>query len=152
VRWGTANTQPITRLCEDPDREQMKTITKSIHSPGPWKIAPVAPGLNLPVIIDAAELRVASIGFAGGLKSLRDNPAVERVKANARLIAAAPDMLDALLSAAAFIQDELAVRVGSFLPDPTAEESSLIAAAQAVFDTVMAAIDKAEGKADARRI
>ena len=133
-------------------RGEVKTITKSIHSPGPWKIAPVAPGLDLPVIIDAAELRVASIGFAGGLKSLRDNPAVERVKANARLIAAAPDMLDALLSAAAFIQDELAVRVGSFLPDPTAEESSLIEAAQSALDTVMAAIDEAEGKTDARRI
>jgi len=127
----------------------VKTITKSIHSPGPWKIAPVAPGLDLPVIIDAAELRVASIGFVGGLKSLRDNPAVERVRANARLIAAAPDMLDALKSAAAFIQDELAVRVGSFLPNPTAEESSLIEAAQSALDTVMAAIDEAEGKTDA---
>jgi hypothetical protein len=69
----------------------------------------------------------------------------EEMKANARLMAASPDMLDALRLAESFILIELGCRVMSSDPEPTQEEYVDIADAEKVLDSIREAIDKSGG-------
>lgn len=92
------------------------------HTPGPWAIAGH--------YIGTLGVNVATVGYASGAEH-----------ANARLIAAAPDLLAALQYAAQFLADEVEQRglAGSDMTDYQDE------AAQAL-DRVEAAIAKATGQ------
>jgi hypothetical protein len=63
-----------------------------------------------------------------------------KAEGRARLMAAAPELLEALRKAEAFIEDELSVRKTSYLP----EGSPYIDEAQTVLNLVAAAIAKSE--------
>lgn len=66
----------------------------SKHTPGPWQI--IAPGF-----IGTVEADPQTIGYASDHRNTRTRPLEEQV-ANARLMAAAPDLLEALEALADF--------------------------------------------------
>lgn len=63
-------------------------MTKTAHTPGPWEAEPMEDGCSVAYRINDAH------GYEIGVTSGRDGESEEA--ANARLIAAAPDMLAAL--------------------------------------------------------
>jgi len=66
----------------------------SAHTPGPWEIDPdTRPGMewNNHIVDSTGNLTICFMSHSGGLSPDRD-------KANARLIAAAPELLEALES------------------------------------------------------
>ena len=62
-------------------------MSESKHTPGPWKVSPT----DDTVVIDATGAEVAAIDG-----DYNDPDTWPQMEANARLIAAAPDLLDAL--------------------------------------------------------
>lgn len=91
------------------------------HTPGPWSVELVA---GLPVIV-AGRHRVGEAQVDGGIGRLKEPGVREEVAANARLIAAAPEMLEALKAAERELQE--------------------LESSDALF-MARAAIDKAEGR------
>lgn len=63
-------------------------MTKSHHTPGPWEV--------LPAQWDEGETLCIQTASIGDVVAFIEGPANERDYANARLIAAAPELLDAL--------------------------------------------------------
>lgn len=97
----------------------------SKHTPGPWTVSYQTPFL----VVDSAHVVIASAsGVSSGGAS--DVSGFEQAKANARLIAAAPELLAALKRAASWIKSEAEGN----------DEMPL------VFVVAEAAIAKAEGK------
>ena len=58
----------------------------SAHTPGPWRAVPNAPGIS-DTVIDSGRMVVADV---------ISRKSTDELRANARLIAAAPDLLEAL--------------------------------------------------------
>lgn len=63
------------------------------HTPGPWHVMPDGDGLPLTIDSDVHYVAEAKYKPAGGYR-LNGDVYLETAKANARLIAAAPDLLD----------------------------------------------------------
>ncbi len=96
------------------------------HTPGPWRAE----------IDNRMDMRVESHRTVAHLPipyPARDHSRDDEMKANARLIAAAPDMLDAL-------KDALMVLQSAAAADPTWTQAAMAR------DDVSAAIAKAEGR------
>ena len=74
------------------------------------------------------------------------NYILPEVSANARLIAAAPELYEALVQARTFIEEELETRQASCLPDPTDAESTYLSDAGQALTVAKAALAKAEGR------
>ena len=106
--------------------------TQATHTPGPWEISKN----------EAGELDICEAG-AGNM--LADLAKCKNAEANARLIAAAPEMLQALKNAREWL-DELAGLVQSGMFD--AAEDWAGANAVSVDSTLAEAIAKAEGRAE----
>jgi hypothetical protein len=96
------------------------------HTPGPWKVWPEVKGSHPDhlVYISIGSVnggRIASTGVYGHRKGRRPDatPIVseEECRANARLIAAAPDLLAAARSALLFAEHELELRRPSGDPE-----------------------------------
>jgi hypothetical protein len=102
------------------------------HTPGPWRLTD-----DGQITADArdgkVEIAVIELDF--------DEPFEREQRANARLMVAAPELLDALEQAEAFIDDELECRERSGMD----ENAEYIAEAKAVLEAVRAAIIKAMG-------
>lgn len=91
------------------------------HTPGPWlfRTAPTSAGLCH--IVSAADWKGAFIYGDGIRKGVDDAlPKAQELAANARLIAAAPELLEAL---------QKAVRFGGLFPDLRVEAEAAIAKA-----------------------
>ena len=110
------------------------------HTPGPWRIDGQFDA-EVSVEIFSGEILVCEIG-----PFLEDWHETEI--ANTRLMAAAPDLLDALRVAESFVADELEIRKNSFLPDATEAEDGYIGSAQRALGLIVAAIAKAMGAAE----
>ena len=70
----------------------------------------------------------------------------EEAEANARLIAAAPEMYEALYEALVLIEDEREVLEKSFLPAPNTSEADLLTTYKQATKAIKAALAKVEGK------
>ena len=68
------------------------------HTPGPWEMGPIIAGEDIFILADNRKTAIARASnletYANTFEKLR--PLAAECEANARLIAAAPDMLDAL--------------------------------------------------------
>lgn len=103
----------------------MRKITE--HTPGPWKVEPIESQRSLVYCrINGSQ----SLGFAGVYK-LDDKECQNECLANANLIAAAPELLEALETAVSWYQEWLEL-------GPDAGDLSL--------DTLRKAIAKAKGE------
>ena len=100
------------------------------HTPGPWTIVPYGDGDSLVIHADQSEWRICFMATPGASPG-----AMGRIEANARLIAAAPEMLEALKSV-----DGMAVLA---LRGRTIKEYAIPAS---VLEQVIATIAKAEGQ------
>jgi len=71
------------------------TVAKAAHTPGPWKVFRVKDGANKGKIIGIGDAQAGGVTdpFGGLWRSGKE------LEANAELIAAAPDLLDACISA-----------------------------------------------------
>jgi hypothetical protein len=104
------------------------------HTPGPWTLDSAFPD------IDGYKVRGGTLVFRKGprliavVKNQGDSPIAEDHLSDARLIAAAPDLLSALKKMRAWIGGM------SFTPP------SLVAECDALIEQAQAAIAKAEGK------
>ena len=94
----------------------METAT---HTPGPWAIQ-----------ITGGEKEVVT-GSTKGLWATIEGPNFETRHANARLIAAAPELLDALLDALPYVEDVLSdpVALACFKPGTVQRHAAAIRAA-----------------------
>jgi hypothetical protein len=105
------------------------------HTPGPWVLTD-----NGLITAEAregkVEIAVIELDF--------DNPFESEQRANAKLIAAAPELLAALNRAEAFIVSELDVRQTSYGSD--GDDGGYIGEARSALEIVRAAIAKARGK------
>ena len=72
-----------------------------MHTPGPWTIVPYGDGDSL-VIHSDDDNRVCFMATHGGSRAQW-----ERIQENAALIAAAPDLYEALKAARQFIEDDV---------------------------------------------
>lgn len=63
----------------------------SKHTPGPWTIVPYGNGDSLVIHADQSEWRICFMATPG-----QSPGAMDRIEANARLIAVAPEMLELL--------------------------------------------------------
>lgn len=102
------------------------------HTPGPWRVAPFAPVNGVTLSIDD------DFGLDGG----RDYSLAEvthgdpdELRANAALVASAPDLLDALRA----VSDDLVALLAQRMPREVAEQLTSLEAARA-------AIARAEGR------
>ena len=102
----------------------MSTQTK--HTPGPWAIGNThfVPGFSPDGMDWIIAIRNTETGFA----CIAQGSTKEKAEANARLIAAAPDLLEACIDAAKFIMQGHGDQI-------------------AIWDTLNSAIAKAEGGA-----
>lgn len=74
----------------------------SKHTPGPWHVVPYGDGDSLVVCSDeAGDFRIAFMATMIGPEEI-DGP----IRANARLIAAAPELLEALEMCLQWIEDD----------------------------------------------
>ena len=106
----------------------MGAVTMAQHTPGPWVLEdPLGPELLSIVVGDQPYdwLHVAQVSVTGNHNE-GDLPKAQ-AKANARLIAAAPDLLEALREATDIIADQCKSRTGTV-------------------DRFLSAIAKAEGR------
>ena len=113
-------------------------MSEAQHTPGPWK---------------GKRIGFATFIYSDGqpnIAAVHNNDSTEG-QANAALIVAAPEMLDALEMAEAFISNELETREDGFLPYPSADESEYIAEAKSALNAVRAAIAKSVCAEDSRR-
>lgn len=70
------------------------------HTAGPWHIVPYGDGDSLVICLDeAGDKRVAFMAVPGQRDQQERRKTWKRIKANARLIAAAPELLEALKDA-----------------------------------------------------
>ena len=97
--------------------------TAGAFTPGPWAIVPYGDGDSLVIHSDHAS-RVCFLAMPGNLGSF------DRIKANARLISAAPDLYEELNSLIAYAQSV----------------ASLCDVHYAHIDKALAALAKAEGR------
>lgn len=88
------NLHPVMQAALEP------FMPKVEHTPGPWSVVPYGDGDSL-VIHSDSNSRVCFMATPGSFS--RDFPKIE---ANARLIAAAPDLLEALLVIFDGVEDE----------------------------------------------
>jgi len=98
------------------------------HTPGPWTIVPYGDGDSLVIHADESEWRICFMATPG-----QSPGAMDRIEANARLVAAAPDMLEAL-------KDALQMIAG-LTPLPM----------EGLEDWVLQALEATRAKADATR-
>lgn len=115
------------------------------HTPGPWRVSTTPSGDRVIGIGKRTGEGIADCGFGtwrvGGEEAL----------ANARLIAAAPDLLAAVKSALAFIEaDNLACEAGTCIGEITTLDLHTGEPRKIDLSALRAAIAKAEGRADAR--
>ena len=68
-------------------------MTTTKHTPGPWEIGDIEDGW---VEIDSRISNIHHLGLAKVVWKMEDDEKTPRCEANARLIAAAPEMLEAL--------------------------------------------------------
>lgn len=94
-------------------RMETKQTEQTKHTPGPWRVTDLA---SQPIIY-AGEMRIADvrgwgflIGTGRGGQKLPAAEAVSILAANANLIAAAPDLLEALATMARQHEDECGFR------------------------------------------
>lgn len=105
------------------------------HTPGPWHVVPYGDGDSLVVCSDTdGEWRICFMATHGGTESVWD-----AIQANARLIAAAPDLFEA--------GTELQAARKAQNADPSAENASRVRAASDAFD---AALSKATAQQEGR--
>lgn len=72
-----------------------------VHTPGPWHVVPYGDGDSLVVCSDeGGEWRICFMATHGGTESVWD-----AIQANARLIAAAPNTLKALVDLEAYLRN-----------------------------------------------
>lgn len=76
---------------------------ESKHTPGPWGIDYVTTDVQWPVVNDASDNPVCEIVLCYLPDTDDADPCKQEAEANARLIAAAPDLLDALKSSLQFV-------------------------------------------------
>jgi len=106
-------------------------MSEQRHTPGPWTVVPYGDGDSLVVHSDN-EHRVCFMSTPG------ESPgAMQKIKANAQLISASPDMYEAL--------KEIAKGEGRFSMDPLEHATNTI---EDMVEIARAAIAKAEGKRD----
>jgi len=85
----------------------------SAHTPGPWRVG-MNNGSNANIVTAGDDVGVATIGgiyMHRRIDEVEHEPACQAGLANARLIAAAPDLLEALVALRAEVQS-MAARVG----------------------------------------
>ena len=79
--------------------------TKGEYTPGPWQIVPYGDGDSLVICAPNADWRICFMATPG------ESPhAWQRIKANARLIAAAPELLEALECVTDSLEAEIQAR------------------------------------------
>ena len=91
-------------------------MTASNHTPGPWRVAPQSDYAGDDINIDASTRGYVACAGKVGISN-------GEAEANARLIAAAPDLLDMLAAAAARIEVAAAegnTILSAWLPDARA--------------------------------
>ena len=76
-------------------------MSKFKHTPGPWKVDPNYPH-DIQTESGVIEIATTSIALSGGLPAKYEDR-----KANARLIAAAPELLEALQDAVEYLKNYL---------------------------------------------
>ncbi len=64
------------------------------HTPGPWRVSNNGVGMS----VSAGGIRISQSGYVGAACMQTQQADIERRNANARLIAAAPELLEALES------------------------------------------------------
>lgn len=119
----------------------MNTETKAVHSPGPWKVATKA----VPANINGWKRSFISIGSlvkASEMTALVPAGHGENGEANARLIAAAPELLEACLAAYDALDNVYDVDA----PTPGHYKEHPFSGAGAVLSRLIRAIKKAEGR------
>jgi hypothetical protein len=97
------------------------------HTPGPWAVQPVKGSFQVPFHIVSEDGK--PVAYCEGQQLRPDRTSVGEARANARLIAAAPEMLAALRTAVRVMQD-----------------NNLDEALAGEFDIFTDAIAKAEGR------
>lgn len=112
----------------------------SNFTPGPWEWVEGSPIISRQW--NGKDWPVATVANRNLGWHENHNCEAQESGANAQLIAAAPEMYDALNKALSFVEEELAVRRASFLPD----KSPYIDEAVALSDAISAALAKVDGK------
>lgn len=110
------------------------------HSPGPWKARDDYPLRFGGCILSHQIWGEERIGFIES-----QNCGEGEANANAQLIAAAPNLLQACKLAEGLIVKEIETMKRSFLPDPNDSEAAEIEVAEIRLQLIRAAISKAEG-------
>lgn len=88
-----ANVRPVTRGSQRKTNTTENHIMKTSHTPGPWQIDPEIDH----AITTQSGLRIAEVAtYGAGLVSIGEIAPWHHYEANARLIAAAPELLEAL--------------------------------------------------------
>jgi hypothetical protein len=116
-------------------------VSGAKHTPGPWSVPHYASGHGVCTCgyVFAYDLTVAEV-YRGG--RTRDEPAPDEAKANAHMIAAAPDMLAALLKLAEAAEAYMKYHADKFYSECEAQPTGL----WPFIRTARAAIAKAEGR------
>jgi hypothetical protein len=128
------------------------------HTPGPWAVHPrfrwlvvpasdtqknVGGSVNPNIEAGRHDKQIAAELAYCDPQFHRSRVMPGEAEANAILIAAAPAMLEALEAIELFLAEELAVRKGSYEPDPTPFDQALIDDAQKALDIARDAIKAA---------
>jgi hypothetical protein len=98
----------IWTICDDCGRKWADDMSE--HTPGPWR-------LNSDALLVGNDALKMSIAIAYDSSTAADGVSREEMKANARLIAAAPDLLEALkgaLDSLLYVQSEYGDQVGGW--------------------------------------
>lgn len=89
------------------------------HTPGPWQLKPEESDVGY------VRIRGTRLGerykIANVLHSSAEYLDIQETKANARLIAAAPDLLEALQDAALWVDGDLKIKVRAAIAKATGE-------------------------------
>ncbi len=115
---------------DGPTEQAPDTTTKSAHTPGPWEFTS---GPHDDPDFEDCDFLIAEQRARGEVVATALTVATGSSEANARLIAAAPELLAALKAAAQFIEPEI-------------DRGPVVNGWQNTIDMVHAAIAKAEGK------
>ena len=133
-------------------------MTTVKHTPGPWYAPHFADDTCTcncrSVVSECYAGAICTVEFDNGLRiedGGNDAPPLDQAKANARLIAAAPDLLEALKSARTIIQEDRddmfeAVTVAGIESTMDEIDRLGIERLDAVLSTIDAALSKAEGR------
>ena len=117
-------------------------MSKPKWTPGPWRASVEEPPFRIGDCLQGQQIwGRCRIAFTE-----RQNVGAAQEAANAHLIAAAPDLYEALLVAETFVAAELETRESSLLPDPGPEEAEYITDARMTLNAIRAALTKARGE------